>query len=94
MAESQSLHRQHLESWTVIGGTILSYVGVVCALLIEATATLYFAYVVIHEGHLIPGSIIGGGGIVALVGAFIYGTRSRKEERLERNRQNRELIQR
>ena len=91
MAESQSSHRQHIENWAVVGGTILAYVGVVCALCI-GLATLYFAYLVMHEGHVIPGSIIGGGGLVALVGSFIYGTRQRAKERLEKNRQNLELI--
>jgi uncharacterized membrane protein len=91
MAEGQSAHRQRLETWSVIGGTILSYVGVFCALII-GLSVLYFSYLIIHEGHVIPGSLMGSGGIAALVGAFIYGTRSRKQERIEKNKRNMDLI--
>jgi uncharacterized membrane protein len=31
MAERQSEHRQYLEKWSIVGGTILSYLGVLCA---------------------------------------------------------------
>jgi membrane associated rhomboid family serine protease len=91
MAEKQSTHRQLLEKWAVIGGTILSYFGVFCALII-ALCTLYFGYNLIHDGHVISGSIFAGAGLVGLVTSFIYGTRSRKEERLRREQQNKDLI--
>lgn len=91
MAETQSSHRQRIETWAVIGGTVLAHCGVLCALIV-GLATLYFSYLIIHEGHVIPGSLIGSGGIAALVGAFIYGTRSRKQERIEKDRKNKDLI--
>jgi uncharacterized membrane protein len=91
MAENQSTHRQCIEKWAVIGGTILSYFGVLCAGII-ALGTLYFGSQLIREGHVISGSVFGGGGLVGLVTAFIYGTRARREERLRRDQQNRELI--
>jgi uncharacterized membrane protein len=91
MAENQSTHRQCIEKWAVIGGTILSYFGVLCAGII-ALGTLYLGSQVIREGHVISGSIFAGSGLVGLVTAFIYGTRARKEERLRRDQQNRELI--
>jgi uncharacterized membrane protein len=92
MAERQSAHRQHIEKWAVIGGTILSYFGVLCAACI-AFGALYLGYRLIQNGHVIPGAVLGGGGLTGLVAAFIYGTRSRREERQRRERQNRELIQ-
>jgi uncharacterized membrane protein len=91
MAEKQSDHRQHLEKWAVIGGTILSYFGVFFAFIL-ALATIYFGSNLIEKNHTITGSIFAGVGLLGLVSAFIYGTRSRKEERLRREKINKELI--
>jgi len=91
MAEKQSAHRQCIEKWAIIGGTILSYFGVSCAAII-AIGTLYFGSQLISGGHTIPGSILSGSGLVGLVTAFIYGTRSRREERQQRDQRNKELI--
>lgn len=91
MAESQSKHRQCIEKWAVIGGTILSYFGVFCAACI-ALGALYFGSTLVQNGHTISGSILGGGGLTGLVAAFIYGTRSRREERKQRDQRNKELI--
>jgi len=90
MAEKQSNHRQHLEKWAIIGGTILSYFGVACACVI-ALIVSYYGYQLINHGYAISGTIFSGVGLVGLVAAFIYGTRSRREERLRRDQQNREL---
>jgi uncharacterized membrane protein len=90
MAEKQSAHRQYIEKWAVIGGTILSYFGVGCAACI-ALGALYLGYRLIMNGQVIPGAVFGGGGLTGLVAAFIYGTRSRREERQRRDQQNREL---
>jgi len=91
MAENQSKHRQCIEKWAVIGGTILSHFGVACAMII-VLGTLYFGSQLIREGHTISGSIFAGSGLLGLVTAFIYGTRSRREERKLRDQRNRELI--
>jgi uncharacterized membrane protein len=91
MAEKQSIHRQYIEKWAVVGGTILSYLGVLCAAGI-ALGALYFGSKLIQNGHVISGSVLGGGGLTGLVAAFIYGTRSRREERQQRNQRNKELI--
>lgn len=90
MAEKQEIHRHRLETWAVIGGTILSYFGVACALLI-ALAAFYVGYLLIMANHDVAGTIFGGGGLVSLVSAFIYGTKSRRQERLQKNADNRKL---
>jgi uncharacterized membrane protein len=91
MAENQSAHRQHIERWAVIGGTILSHFGVLCAAIIALSA-LYLGSELIRAQHITSGSIFAGSGLVALVGAFIYGTHSRKEERQQRDQRHRALI--
>ena len=87
MAEKQSTHRQYIEKWAVIGGTILAYFGVKCAAVI-AICTLFYGSKLILAGHVVSGTIFGGIGLVGIVGAFIYGTRSRKEERLQKYGKN------
>lgn len=87
MAERQSSHRQHIEKWAVIGGTTLAHCGVFCAFGI-ALGTLYCGYKLISAGHVASGTIFGGLGLVGIVGAFIYGTQSRKEERLQKYSKN------
>ena len=93
MAEKQATHRQYIEKWAVISGSLLSPLGVICALII-ALAGLYFGYYLIQGGRVLEGSIFAGGGVGSTVIAFIYGTRSRKEERLRRDQQNKDLIRR
>ena len=56
MAENQSAHRQYIEKWAIVGGTILSYVGVLCAACI-ALGALYFGSRLIENGHVISGSV-------------------------------------
>ncbi len=92
MAESQSSHRQYIERWAVIGGTVLSYFGVLCALVI-ALYTLYLGSKLIHGGNVVSGSIFASSGLIGLVTAFIYGTRARREERLRRDQINKEITQ-
>lgn len=87
MAENQSRHRQCLEKWAIIGGTVLSHFGVVCACII-ALVVSYYGYLLILRGYTITGTIFSGVGLVGLVVAFIYGTRSRKEERLKKHQPN------
>jgi hypothetical protein len=59
MAENQSTHRQFIEKWAIVGGTILSYIGVLCAAVI-AIGALYIGSDLIKSGHVIPGSVLGG----------------------------------
>jgi uncharacterized membrane protein len=90
MAEDQSKHRQSLEKWAVKGGTILSFFGVICALII-ALVTIYFGSKLILADYQISGTLFAGAGLTGLVTAFIYGTRSRRQERLEKLRASQEL---
>jgi len=93
MAENQSSHRQYIEKWAVIGGTVLAYFGVICALII-ALAALYGGYLLIMADHDVAGTIFGGVGLAGLVWVFIHGTKLRQEERIRKDRENKNLIKR
>lgn len=49
-------------------------------------AFLYACYSLIMEGRTIEGTIVGVTDVVTLAGVFIYGTKARKQERLEKRR--------
>ncbi len=87
MAEVEQAHRHNMESWIVKGDVSRSFLGVVCAFAI-VIYTLYLGTSLIYAGHVWQGSIFAGTGLVALAAAFIYGTRSRKEEPEQSNQPN------
>jgi len=83
--ERQALHRQQLETivvthelrrstWGILG-------GIVVTLGIEAIAGL-----MVLNGYAIQGAAMGGFWLVGLAGVFVYGTRSRRQERLDKTR--------
>ncbi len=49
------------------------------------SSILASAYVIVH-GYDVAGTILGGGTLVGLVGTFVYGTNSRRHERLDREK--------
>jgi len=83
MAEKQSDHRQFLEKTVIVGDSKRAnhglWVGGVIAVLF-----LVGAVFLIHEGHDWAGVALGSVDLVGIISAFIYGTRSRKAERLEK----------
>lgn len=91
MAEKQSDHRQHLEKYVIHSDSRRANLGVICAFIITMTVILSGAYIAL-QGHPITGTIFTGMGLVGLAGTFIYGTQSRKEERLRRDVQNQALV--
>jgi len=91
MAERQEIHRIDIENWAVKGGTALSYVGAIFAFLIALFVT-YLGYLIVVSGHETAGTIFAGTGLVGLVSAFIYGTRTRRVERERKMKDNQALI--
>ena len=82
MTEEQSSHRRELErkvinsdisrsKWGQILGFIISIVGL-------GVSTIVSIY-----GSAITGGVIGAGTLVALVSVFMYGSKTRSEERIE-----------
>jgi len=83
MAEEQSAHRRQLESQVIASdiarskwGQILGFVIAIFGLVVSMVIAVY--------GNAIAGAVLGGSTIVSLVGAFMYGTNSRKDERVEK----------
>ncbi len=72
MAEAQSQHRMKLEAKVVGGQMAQSNLGQILAFLIGIAALGSATYCIIN-GHEWPGALLGAGGIVGLVTAFIQG---------------------
>ena len=83
MAESQSKHRQDLELTVINSDIEKSLRGLIFGLVIGLAAVVGGTICTI-TGHQIGGSIIGGGGLTGLVSVFVYGSRSRRQEREQR----------
>lgn len=90
MAETQSAHRQNLETVVITGGNSRANLGVVFAFVFAMTIALVGG-TLIYFDKTIQGMIFAGVGLTGIVYLFIYGTRSQKEERQRRDAQNKEL---
>lgn len=84
MAESQLAHRQALESKVVSGDALRSWVGLIAGVTV-ALAILAVSGVLIWNGHDWAGTALGTVDIAAIVGVFVYGTESRKNERIQKS---------
>jgi len=83
MAESQSRHRQELESKVIESDIKNSRLGLHYGLIIGLAAVIG-GTICITSGYEVGGSIIGGTGLTGLVGVFVYGSRSKRKEREQR----------
>jgi uncharacterized membrane protein len=83
LVERQQNHRFGLENCVVRSDAHRSTAGLVCGLVI-ALAFLAAAVAMVLSGHDTAGTIIGSIDLVALVGTFVYGSRTRRQERLEK----------
>jgi uncharacterized membrane protein len=81
LAEEQTHHRIAIEKKFVDGETKRSNRGLFCATLIGIIG-MSSAGVVGYAGHEIAAAAIAGSLMLVYGGAFIYGTKSRKEERI------------
>lgn len=87
MAEDQSAHRRELERRVIISdvnrskwGQILGFIIAVVGLVVSAVIAIY--------GSAITGGILGVGTLASLVGVFMYGSKTRSEERVEKDSKN------
>ncbi len=86
MAEDQSQHRRKLETKVIDTDTVNSRLGLVLGFLI-GLAALGTSVWLVRLGNSISGVILAIGYITSLVGAFIYSTERRKQERTERRKE-------
>ena len=83
MAETQGMHRMTLESRVVSADIVRANLGLAAGFIV-AMAFLGVSYFLIDGGHEWAGGALGTVDLVGLVGAFVYGTVSRRNERQER----------
>lgn len=83
LAEKQADHRMALESRVVDSDIKRANWGLAAGFIV-ALAGLLVSYLIIDGGNTTAGLILGGIDLVGLVGAFIYGTVSRRSEREQR----------
>src|SRR3989338_6291096 len=80
MAEDQSIHRKELEKKVIDSDIARSKWGQILGFVI-AIAGLAVSAIVVVYGSAIAGGIIGVGTLASLVGVFMYGSKTRSEER-------------
>jgi uncharacterized membrane protein len=83
MAETQSKHRQDLESRVIDSDIRNSRLGLHYGLLIGLATVIGGAYCIV-SGFEIGGTILGGTGLTGLVSVFVYGSTQRRKERENR----------
>lgn len=84
MAEEQSKHRRELEKTVIVSDVARSKWGQILGFVIAMSGLAFSATIAIY-GSAIAGTIIGAGTLASLVGVFMYGTNSRKQEREEKD---------
>jgi uncharacterized membrane protein len=82
MAEEQSTHRRELEKKVINSDISQSKRGQILGFIISITGLLVSAFVAVY-GSAIAGGIIGIGTLASLVSVFMYGSKTRSEEREE-----------
>ena len=83
MAEDQSSHRRDLEKKVIDSDISRSKWGQILGFII-ATVGLVVSGLIAIFGNPVAGTIIGVGTIGSLVGVFMYGTTTRRQEREEK----------
>ncbi|MBI4266931.1 MAG: DUF2335 domain-containing protein [Chloroflexi bacterium] len=83
MAERQAEHRQFLEKTVIHGDSRRAFYGLWVGAFV-ALCVLGGAIFLIYTGHDVAGAVIGGLDIVSLVSVFVYGTVSRRTERVKK----------
>lgn len=85
LVAKQTEHRHGLEKTVVDRETNRSYVGLVGGVILGVIGLAFAAYCV-HEGQSAFGIAIVLFELASFVGVFVYGTRSRREERIAKTR--------
>lgn len=79
MAEEQSRHRKRLEEAVVKGGSRNQILGMTLAFMLSLVTIILGGFLIFHDKNL-EGFGLVLADLVALVGVFIYGRRTQREE--------------
>ena len=85
MAKKQSQHRREMENVVIRGDNRRSLIGLIFGFVITLVSIGTGAFL-IYTGHDIAGIIFAGTPIISIVTAFIYGTKERSKERMEKQK--------
>jgi uncharacterized membrane protein len=83
MAEGQATHRQNLETIVIKSDISRSKMGLFAGVFVVILAfgtSIFFIY----HGFQVWGGIVGGSSIIGLVSIFVYGSQSRRTERIKK----------
>lgn len=83
IAEEQIAHRMELEKTVINGDNSRANWGIATAFIIALAGIGTSGFLVMH-GHDVAGTVFGGTTFAGLVSTFIYGTNSRRDERLKK----------
>ena len=83
MAEKQGEHRQQLEQLAVGGDSRRSYLGLGAGFIVSLAGFGLAGYIV-AQGFPTQAVWVAGGNLAVLVGVFVYGTATRRAERLQK----------
>jgi uncharacterized membrane protein len=84
MAEKQQEHRHFLEQTTVLSDSKQSKNGLIAGVFVTTVAYLTSGFLG-YTGHDTAAIAITGTVTAGMVSAFVYGTHSRKQERMQKN---------
>jgi uncharacterized membrane protein len=79
----QGEHREELESYTIRWDNYRSWGGLAAGVFVSVLV-LFLSYELIRNGHSLEGSALAVINLATLAGVFVYGTRSRREERVDK----------
>jgi uncharacterized membrane protein len=82
----QTEHRMSLERIVIEGDSRRAYLGLGSAFTVAMTV-IYLSYQLAMQGHGEASAVVLVADLAALVSVFVYGTSSRKQERLEKAKQ-------
>ena len=91
MAEAQAANRIYVERTTVDGDSNRSYMGLAAGFILSVMIVLGGFYVMIN-GHPWAGASVIGTQIAVIAGVFVYGTRSRRDERDRKSERTRRVL--
>lgn len=87
MAEAQSEHRQNLEKTVLATNSRDSLLGIIAAFILGVIGLAGGIYAVL-KGAVAAGTFVTTLSLSSLVGTFVYGTRSERKERQEKDKNN------